>query len=337
MRERRMKINDGTASNNKGVMIGSIIMIVGVLMIGVSLVVRHINQTNQQYDVKDDTTEEQFQSEITEDGVTYHYNYNSYNILLMGIDTSENRETAWGGQSDTMLLLSMDKKDNTLRIINIPRDTMAKVDVYDQDGNYQSTKILQITLQHAYGDGGVSSNVHAVKAVRRLFHQIPIDGYCSITMDGIAAINDSVGGVTITLEDEIPAFSDYQVGDEILLLGNDAQTYLRYRDTSRSGSSLERVARQNDYMQKLLAGMKKEIAGNSNYAVSLYDELGDEVVTNLSITQLTDLQNIIADDGYDGTIQTLAGEMVSTDLYDEYHVDEDALDQMILDVFYEAE
>ena len=333
-------INDGSSKGNKSLLAGIVLILAGLLGLGSIFFFQKLKNRSiervQESEQSESESEEAFQPRIDSDEGSYRYNYNCYNILLMGIDVSEEKTTSRGGQSDTILLLSMDKSAGKLSVINIPRDTMTEVKKYDGNGRSMGSDVMQITLQHAYGDGGVFSCNLMTNCVSELLYSIPIDGYCSITMDGISIINDSVGGVKVTLNCTIPSLKGYEAGDEILLSGEQACRYLRYRDTSKSGSSLERVERQNIYMQALLSAMKEKALGDSDYAVQLFEDLSDEMVTNLSITRLNDLQNIITSkDGYDGTIHTLEGEMVATDMYDEFYPDEAALEELILEIFYE--
>ena len=93
----------------------------------------------------------------------------------------------------------MNPHNKTVSIITVNRNTMAPVDVYDEDGIYMGQYVKQITLQHGYGDGKELSCERTVTAVSRLFHNLPINGYVAINMDAIPALNDAVGGVPVTV------------------------------------------------------------------------------------------------------------------------------------------
>ena len=90
-----------------------------------------------------------------------------------------------------------------LSIIAVNRNAMALVDVYDEDGVYMGQYTKQITLQHGYGDGMELSCERSVAAVSRLFYNLPISGYAAINMGAIPALNDAVGGVQVTVLDDV--------------------------------------------------------------------------------------------------------------------------------------
>ena len=54
-------------------------------------------------------------------------------------------------------------------------------------------------LAYAYGNGKDTSCQYMVDAVSRLFYGIPVNGYAAFNMETIAALNDAVGGVTVTI------------------------------------------------------------------------------------------------------------------------------------------
>lgn len=61
---------------------------------------------------------------ITYEGKKYKYNYNLRNILFLGVDKSDEfteQEAGKGGQSDTLILLSMNKEDKTTTLLEISR------------------------------------------------------------------------------------------------------------------------------------------------------------------------------------------------------------------------
>ena len=80
---------------------------------------------------------------------------------------------------------------------------MTDVALYSEGGSYIGTENLQLCLSYAYGDGKALSCDNTVISVSRIFYNIPINSYFSLDLEGIAAVNDSVGGVLFH-SDEIP-------------------------------------------------------------------------------------------------------------------------------------
>ena len=130
-----------------------------------------------------------------------------------------------------MFLAVMNPHDKSVSIIAINRNAMALVDVYDEDGVYMGQYTKQITLQHGYGDGMELSCERSVAAVSRLFYNLPISGYAAINMGAIPALNDAVGGVQVTVLDDViyPEYDmDLHQGDvltHIVIPGKDYQGY----------------------------------------------------------------------------------------------------------------
>ncbi len=130
-----------------------------------------------------------------------------------------------------MFLLVIDESKRDVKIIAINRNTMVPVDVYDEEGNFLVQMDLQICLQHGYGDGMKLSCIRAVEAVDRLFRNVPISGYMSLNMGGLAAVNDAIGGVEITpIENVKRGDVVIQKDVPVTLNGEQAYAYIRTRD-----------------------------------------------------------------------------------------------------------
>ena len=167
---------------------------------------------------------------ITFEGKNYEYNYNLKNILFLGVDKNDEmaeREAGRGGQSDTLILLSMNKEDETTTLLEISRDTMTEIEIYDINGEYLAKERAQITLQYAYGDGQKESCRLTEAAVSKLLYDVPISAYVAMGVDGIATVTDLMGGVKITVPEDYtyidPAFSQ---GAELVLKGEQAEKYV---------------------------------------------------------------------------------------------------------------
>ena len=98
---------------------------------------------------------------ITYDGKKYEYNKNLTNILFMGVDKKETvtlKDTPGvAGQADCVMIISLDKESQTARILQVSRDSMTDIDIYDASGNYYTSVNAQLATQYAYGNGEQSS------------------------------------------------------------------------------------------------------------------------------------------------------------------------------------
>ena len=75
-------------------------------------------------------------------------------------------------------------------MLQVSRDSMTDVDIYDANGNYYTSVRAQIATQYAYGDGKQSSCLAMEKTVSELLYDLPIAGYVSLDIAGIHAMQD---------------------------------------------------------------------------------------------------------------------------------------------------
>lgn len=295
--------------------------------------------------------EEKPEAEQVEEGVLYRngkkyrYNENIITILCMGIDTTsdaflEGGEIRRGGQSDANFLLVLDGENLKIRVIAIPRDTITTIDFYDAFGKYYDSGEGHLALQYAYVGGGPKSCEAMEKAVSNLMYQLPIHAYVSINMKAIALLNDQVGGVPVTIADEYAAGLDpsWQVGDTVTLMGQQAVNYVRQRDQSVDFSAQARLQRQKQYLLAFMGQAMNAIRADLTLPVGLYQSAADYMVTDLGVNEVVYLATEALNYSFDGnSFYVLEGESTKGELYEEFHVDETALQELILEVFYLAE
>lgn len=271
---------------------------------------------------------------ITYNGKSYTYNSDISTLLFMGVDqhnpvTSEGYEGT-GGRSDCLILFLMNKADNSTKILEISRDTMTDIAIYDMDGEYAMNSKMQITMQYAYGDGGKKSCRLTKNAVSQLLYGIPIDSYLSMNIDGIKTITDAIGGVTLTIPTDYteidPAF---QQGAMVTLDGAQAENYVRYRDSNATGSNDSRMERQMQYMKAIVAQLQNTSDGITTYQ-TLLDQASPYLVTDMDAESMYALAKYHLDEQE----YKVPGETVAGMVNDEYNVDNKALQQLIVDLLY---
>lgn len=284
------------------------------------------------------TVEKWQEGDISYDGVIYRYNTDIKTYLFMGIDKSgvveEAEDAHKGGQSDAMFLLVINPDTEEMSIIAINRNTMTQVDVYDIWGQYTHTEQLQICLQHAYGDGLRSSCLRTAQTVSRMFYDVPITQYLSLNMDGIPIINDAVGGVTVEVLEDVDAFGvSLKQGETVNLTGEQAYAYVRSRDTSEFDSATRRLERQNQYILGLMAKAKGVASQGEAALTKMYDSVDEYIVTNVDFLKLAE---IVSEYSFDeANVYTIPGETIMGARYEEHYIDENALYDMIIEIFYE--
>jgi LCP family protein required for cell wall assembly len=285
------------------------------------------------------TSENEFSGGTTYEGKTYTYNDHLSNYIFMGIDNRESSGTDVGktdaGQADALFLMSWDRVEKTVTIISIPRDTMTEIETFAPSGKSLGLSTNHINIAYGFGDGRTKSCELVKDAVSRLFYDIPIQGYCSINLDGIPILTETVGGVTVTVPDDSleEVYPEFQEGSEVLLTGDNVEPFVRYRDTTQNFSALVRQQRQNVFLKAFAQKASEVFAQDASIVTTLYTKLADYMVTNIGNDVFLKIAEDVSSTDASATL-TVPGEAVAGSHYDEYHVDEDALYEMVLDNFY---
>ena len=316
---------------------GKKVLLIILLLLVFILVALVIKEVLKEPEAEWDDTQSQVDiNQITYEGKQYSYNTNLINILFLGVDNTdmltEDNLPGEAGQSDCIMILTLDKEKKEGRIIQIPRDTMTEVDLYDTSGNYSTTVTEQIATQYAYSIGGKSSCFATKKTVSELLYDLPIDGYLAMEYSSIAIVNDAIGGVEITVPEDYtmidPAF---EKGATLKLTGEQAHDYVRWRDTNASFSNNDRMERQVQYIPALINTIRDYVGEDGDYYKKLYSLVEKYMLTDLNeeeINALAEYELITSD------IQYLPGEGKKGEKYEEFYVDEKKLQKMLIETFY---
>ena len=277
---------------------------------------------------------------VTYNNQQYRYNNTIRTYLFMGIDTDDPVHKAEdgisGGQADALFLIVVDKAHEKLSLISIHRNLMTTVKMYNREGEYTGDAELQICLQHGYGDGERLSCQRTADCVSNLFYGIPIHGYVSLNMGGIGLLNDALGGVELTVMQDLNVQSrnvHLTEGETKVLSGEEAYVYVRSRDTTQFDSASDRLARQEQYLNNMIPVMLKKIRRASS-AVSVYGASEDYIYSNVDYSKLADELSGVTYDSEEG-IRDIPGEVVMGEQLEEFYADDDGLYQLVLDVFYD--
>lgn len=176
------------------------------------------------------------------EGDIIHPNYSSIeNYLLLGIDNDGSGKS----RTDTMMVLSWDKSEGTMRVISFMRD------IYAEIPGYKSYK-----LNTAYYLDGVQATKDTITGMFGL----PIHHYAIVDFENFESIVDIAfpKGVEINVQKEM----SQEIGVTLTpgnkqLNGKELLGYARFRADSEG--DFGRVARQ----QEVIAAMKKEVMNPS--------------------------------------------------------------------------
>lgn len=276
--------------------------------------------------------DEDWATTVMYDGKTYKLRDDIKTILFMGVDSdvsiNENDITGGGGRADTVLLFVIDETNNTMDILEISRETIVDVDVYNTDRDYMYTGPMQLCLQYSFSDTSKRGCLLMKDKVANLLYGIKIDNYCSLTVNGMVDIVEEMGGITLTFDEDFSYLSDeYVIGNTVTLDGKEVEKFIRYRDIEVLDSNNTRMDRQAWFMKELFDQMSGR--GTANL-IELYDAAGNHLCTDMSADEIKSMANVTL-----GTITKAPGEVKQGNAHAEFYVDDEALRKIVIDLLYE--
>ncbi len=171
-----------------------------------------------------------------------------YNILLIG---SDRRDDSWNGNSDVMILVTVNDSTESIVMTSFMRDLYADIPGY---GVHK--------LNYAYAAGGADKLVETLEDN----YDIGIDNYAAVDFDGMAEIIDLIGGVDMELSDaEVGVMNTYLnamgQSDQCLYAGgfyhlSGYQAVAHMRDRYVGNSDYERTERQRNVLSEIFHSLQ---------------------------------------------------------------------------------
>lgn len=303
----------------------------------VVLTMEHENTPEEVEEIEDDG------KTITYKGEKYRWNDDISTILFLGSDRTVEqqgqRESVIGinGQADTILLGVIDNKNKKISFININRDTMTSVGQYTPDGDYAGDKQMQICLAYSYGKDNEDGCKMMAAAVSNFLYGIPIDSYARISYDAVPMLNDSVGGVTVKVTEDMTSTDPAFVKDaNVTLTGSQALRYIRWRNHEVTETNELRMARQKQYFYAFMNKTIEATRADLTLPLGLYNNAKPYMTTDITPSRVTYLTSKVLEYGVSGeAIHSVAGSSIdgASGLV-EFHADDVKLYEMILNTFY---
>ena len=236
---------------------------------------------------------------ISYNGQVYPVKRNLESVLLIGTDNFEENaekpkiEAFYNDKmADYLVLMVFDHTRKTVTPFQINRDTVCDVPWLSVNGLVGGYEPLQITFAHSFGSGKKDSAKNTVNAVSGLLYGAPVDHFFSFSMDTVPILNDLVGGVTITLEDDIPALGEkYVKGATITLKGDEALRFIRTRDHKTLDDNTRRMGHHRLYMNAFAAQAKKKLDKDAEFIFDAYDKVERFLNTDVTVETLSHLVN----------------------------------------------
>ena len=207
---------------------------------------------------------------------------NIVNVLLIGVDYAEERET-WNGKheyhSDVMMVMAINFDENRVDLISLPRDTYANIP--GVNGIYKLN--ASINCGGGFDAPGGAGFLKTCEAASWMLGGIPVNYYYAVTMPAVKQLVDAVGGVDYNLELSFKmAGRSYEAGPRHLN-GQGVLDYLRVRKNVNEGGDLNRINRQKEMLIALFDSMQKQ-----NLILKIPDIIGSfqgQLFTNCTLGQ----------------------------------------------------
>ena len=321
-----------------GILLALLLLV--LIVVGTFFALRYLGKK----DVMPTVQEPAYQEIIDYNGHRYKFNEDMIALGFLGVDREQFQDAANGeyaGASDLDVVIGVDSRTGKTSAIAIPRDTMVDVNVTTSAGVFVRTQPAQLCLSYTYGDGRDGSCRNTVDAMSRVLLNMPIEKYFALDIDGIAALNDAIGGVTVESLYDFPEYGISE-GDTVTLHGETAEMYVRKRDMDKADASLRRLDRQIQYVRAYAAQVLPAVIRDFSTVSRLYNTALDYSQTNISLNNTTYLASLLLSKGVtdfetyklEGEVTTSPAPLLEGVVYAEFYPDEDSVMQTVLDVFY---
>lgn len=313
---------------------------VGVLALGIAVIGVVLGMADH-YRINSDSSTDSREM-ITYKNETYVKKGNLETYLIAGIDAPGKVEKVTEydgtGQCDVLAVIVRDRSTDQCKLLSIDRNTITAVKSLDNDGTYLDTTDIQISLAHAMGFDQQVRAENTVDAVSHLLGDQTIDGYAMVNMGAMQVVNDMVGGVTVTIEDD---FSDVdpsmKKGETVTLMGEQAEKYVRSRKEISDGSNQNRMSRQSTFEEAFKPAFRNKCAENSKFPLEVYHAMEDYMTTNISAKKFCRLAILMSDENQDEKVAISGTYGLDEDGWQTFTPDADSLQEAILELFYKKQ
>ncbi|MFI6660927.1 LCP family protein [Streptomyces sp. NPDC050523] len=222
----------------------------------------------------------------------------SLNILVLGSDSRSGKENkalgggdSSGARSDTAMVVHIDAGRRKATVVSIPRDTLVTRPSCPLASGGSTSVAYGAMFNSAYSVGGA---VCAVKTVESIT-DVRMDHYLEIDFSGFARLVDALGGVTVTLDQDIDDDDSHlhiKAGTR-RLDGKQALALARTRHGIGDGSDLGRIGLQ----QKLVKALLEQISSTDLFTdpAKLYtvaEAVTSSLTTDTGLDSLSELVDL---------------------------------------------
>lgn len=194
-----------------------------------------------------------------------------FSVLLLGTDTGDEGRTEINGNSDTIIVATVNPKKQQTTLVSIPRDTMAEI-IGATGFDFE-----KVNAANNYGGAKMALNT-----VSKLVN-VPLTNYVSINMGGLRKIVEAVGGVDVDVPFSFSSNGSTFTKGKMHLNGKQALDYSRMRYEDPQGD-YGRQKRQRQVIGSILHAAAS--TGTLANFQKLLDAISDNLTTNFTMSQM---------------------------------------------------
>jgi LCP family protein required for cell wall assembly len=266
----------------------AIIIICFAILVG-KFIQNKLSKINfQQLDEEDLSVNDELYSEV--EGLTKKEYEQVVNILLLGSD-SKDMNDQYAGNSDAIMIISINPKYKSIKLISIPRDTAANIEGVEN----------RYKINYAFALGGEQL---AIKTINKNFG-LNLKEYITINISAMYDIINELGGVEVEItKEEMNWINEYVdmfykfSGKEtqkvtsygkVTLTGEQAAAHVKERMAGFSEETSEhgdygRTRRQRDVFISML---NKIMSKDASEISRIVDLILEQVTTNINVGKYT--------------------------------------------------
>lgn len=196
----------------------------------------------------------------TQGNDNHMYSKNVINVLLIGADS---RAGVNEGNTDVMMIVSVNKKAKTLKMISLLRDSYLYV---------EGTKYTACTkLNAAFSMGGPACLIQTIENN----YKITIDDYVMVNFESFKDIVDAMDGITVDVQEyearEVERYFGFSMpyGDGVTLTGKQALAFCRIRKCDSDGD-VSRTRRQRQVIDSMMDRLKNSTVTELNKYIDVF-------------------------------------------------------------------
>src|SRR5699024_725400 len=195
-------------------------------------------------------------------------------ILIMGIDANEHRDNQDSARTDSLILATLNKEDNSVNLLSIPRDSYVYIperEIFDK-------------INHAHAFGGTKATIDTVEHLL----DIPVDYFVKLNFHAFIEVVEALGGVTVDVPYEFKESNSMDKRDAIHLYPGrqllDGEEALAFARTRKHDNDVARGQRQLDIIKAIIS--KSSSFSSVLKLDDVLDAVGDNMSTNISFPEI---------------------------------------------------